>query len=55
MEIHPLQFVGALVAALTVLAIVQVRKDRQFSLRALIALMTAAALVLGVISVAVKR
>jgi hypothetical protein len=55
MEINPLQFVGALLSAGLVLAVVHVRQSRQFSVRALLAVVTIVAIVLGVIGFALRR
>ena len=58
MEIHPLQFVGALASASIVLIVARVTNGRklpsQFSLRALLTVMTLAAVALSLIGFALR-
>ncbi|HEX5470528.1 MAG TPA: hypothetical protein VFW73_01515, partial [Lacipirellulaceae bacterium] len=50
MEISPLEFIGAFIAASFVLALDHVVKARRYSVRALLILMTIVCLILGVVT-----
>ena len=58
MEISPLQFAGALLSACVVLVIARFTKDRtapqQFSLRAMLVVMTGAAILLSLVGFAIR-